>query len=399
MVIHQRCFRQITFARMLALGSVIALSLSIAPSFAFAQPLFGHAESIEYQAAHADHIVLATIVDISDFDESTGTVEVELSISETLKGEHSDKRRITLQYPKSIVETWTSNEHELLLFGRNDNPVCLSVIDLSGEELVVLTEDLVALTDRKAVVEQAKRAIAQLMHHESRGGFSLAVPYEAVAGTSLGIYYGTGGRTQVVVPINEKLQTRARKLASSDRYLECLDGANALSYFKNDENIAILKGLLDDPKWAYERHAQYNFGIEVHHFGIRKAAYESLKEWGLDIERPVFREEHERFDLVQLIVLDDEQVKSGMINGLGRFENLDILYVSNTSVGDEDLKTIATYKKIRDLNLAGTSITDEGLKHLISLKSLKYLHVANTKVTEMGLSGLMELLPDLEINP
>ena len=65
----------------------------------------------------------------------------------------------------------------------------------------------------------------------------------------------------------------------------------ALRYFRSDGNIARLRGMLDDPGWAMVAFAQDNRGVEVRSYGIRQGAYDILRSWGVDVERPVVRQE------------------------------------------------------------------------------------------------------------
>ena len=121
--------------------------------------------------------------------------------------------------------------------------------------------------------------------------FGLEVPREAVAGTKREEYYKTGGYLSLSVPVDERLEKRARDYCRSESYRRREEGVRALRYFKSDENIARVKRLLNDPGWAYLYHAQENKGIEVRIYGVRQEAYRTLRVWGIDVEMPVIREE------------------------------------------------------------------------------------------------------------
>ena len=69
----------------------------------------------------------------------------------------------------------------------------------------------------------------------------------------------------------------------SESYQE-REGGQALRYSKSDENATQIKALLNDPGWAYLHHAQENNGVEVRIYGVRDAAYKSLKSWGVDVD-------------------------------------------------------------------------------------------------------------------
>ena len=83
----------------------------------------------------------------------------------------------------------------------------------------------------------------------------------------------------------------ARDALQSDAYLDREEAARALRYFPSEENTARLKRLWNDPGWAYLRHAEENHGIEVRVYGVRREAYETLKSWGVNADKPTTREE------------------------------------------------------------------------------------------------------------
>jgi hypothetical protein len=76
----------------------------------------------------------------------------------------------------------------------------------------------------------------------------------------------------------------------SEDYQRRCEGARALRYFHSDENIARAKALLEDVGYSVLRQAEHNDGVEVRVFGVRGAAYETLKYWGIDVEKPVMKQ-------------------------------------------------------------------------------------------------------------
>ena len=65
----------------------------------------------------------------------------------------------------------------------------------------------------------------------------------------------------------------------------------ALGHFKSDENIALLKPLLDDPAFSGITHFEGGQPIDLgREYYIRKATYEVLREWGVAVKEPVIRE-------------------------------------------------------------------------------------------------------------
>jgi hypothetical protein len=78
--------------------------------------------------------------------------------------------------------------------------------------------------------------------------------------------------------------TQWRGTSNSLRY----SGIIALRHFKSDQNIAMLKPLLQVPEWHLQRLADSTEVKKV--YFIRRAAYDTLREWGETIETPILEE-------------------------------------------------------------------------------------------------------------
>jgi hypothetical protein len=93
-------------------------------------------------------------------------------------------------------------------------------------------------------------------------------------------------------PANDEA-SRAKNAAwvqSSRDHLRA-EAAKALRYFKSDENIALLRTLLDDPATIegihFDGEKQIDLGRE---YFVRKAAYETLRDWGVRVAEPILRD-------------------------------------------------------------------------------------------------------------
>lgn len=69
------------------------------------------------------------------------------------------------------------------------------------------------------------------------------------------------------------------------------EGAKALGQFRSNANIAVLKGLLEDPGfWIQYDPKGDRKNDRVRVYCVRMAAYAALQKWGIEVERPVVRE-------------------------------------------------------------------------------------------------------------
>ncbi len=120
--------------------------------------------------------------------------------------------------------------------------------------------------------------------------FRLQVPRKVVAGTKWEHYYDTGGYLVLSVPVDMQLEKRAHDYIRSRSGPKRAEGARALRYFESDENVARVRPLLNDPEITHLQPAYENKG-EVRVYGVRYEAYQTLESWGIDVEKPLIREE------------------------------------------------------------------------------------------------------------
>jgi internalin A len=73
---------------------------------------------------------------------------------------------------------------------------------------------------------------------------------------------------------------------------------------------------------------------------------------------------------------------------LSRLDNLEVLRLSRTPVGDDALKPLERLNKLSYLDLSGANITDAGLAYLGKIGSLKVIRLDGTQITTAGLHHL-----------
>lgn len=283
------------------LKSFVAVGVSLVAAVpAYAQPLFGRAESIESTVVNADRVFIGRLVEFGEgrADEREGQ-EGTMGVEDVIKAEHfadeepAQRLRVHLSYPAPVLASWKDHSHRLLVAVNGDDPKATRVIDLAPEGLAALTEDLTLLRDPDAVLRVAREVVRRTPAAVRRlHNFGLVVPRETVVGTKKWEeYYATGGWLVLNVPVDGRLEMRARDAIRSKDYLRREEGGRALRYFKSDENIVRVKALLDDPGWSYRHHPQENEGVEVRFYGVRQEAYRTLKSWGVSADRPITRKE------------------------------------------------------------------------------------------------------------
>ena len=140
------------------------------------------------------------------------------------------------------------------------------------------TRDLRKLTRPEEILEATRAAIA--------------LPREPGKPCSSWLRFpGHGDFLRVTVPVDSRLEAKAREWTRSEDKELRREGAKALMFYRSDANASILKGLLADPNfWNATTEER---GV-VHHFRwywVREEAYGVLDSWGYDLPRPVFKED------------------------------------------------------------------------------------------------------------
>jgi hypothetical protein len=283
--------------RAIGLNSLVVFYVSLVVSIhACAQPLSPHANSIESTVSNADVVFIAKIEKFELGKQADGRKghAVTIVITETLKRNlfgSGPQPRMQVHFPhsESVLTDWKKRSCRLLVAYDEFAPRATTVIELAKGKMKIMTADLKLLREPEAVIEAARKAVLLMPAAVKRvNTFKLTVPLENVVGTKWERYYKTGGQLLLSVPVDKRLEKRSLNYIRSKIAQKRAEGARALRYFKSDKNIAILKPLLADSKPTY---VQSYKGIEQRVYGVRYQAYATLKAWGLEIKKPVIREE------------------------------------------------------------------------------------------------------------
>jgi hypothetical protein len=271
------------------LGPLIALGISVAAP-ARAQPVFGHAESLEATVANADLVVVG-MLRRPVAGGPPGLSGAAIDVEEVLKarpGEQYERLGFSLRTSAKDLAGGEDRPRRLLLAMQDGAMEPAAILVLERGDLEVLAADFTLLRDPADVIRIARETARRMPAGVKRvHTVNLEVPRPAIAGTRWARY----SETFMSVPVDDHLEARARDLLRSDDGSRRIEGIRALRYYKSAENIARLRPLLDDPTTAYLRHAEENMGREVRVFLVREAAYEALKGWGVDAPLPVTRVE------------------------------------------------------------------------------------------------------------
>ncbi|MFI5384877.1 MAG: leucine-rich repeat domain-containing protein [Fimbriimonadales bacterium] len=372
---------------------LVAVLLAAITTLACGQGTPAHAASLEATVLDADAVAVATLVDYTLNHDVTTIVDATFSTGEVLKGDLPKTLKIPVYRRFPTFVAWIVGKSRMLLAGSGGR---YTVILLSDPHLLVMRSDFTVLRDARIVIRAAKQTIGAALGVTKIETMQVSVPY-AIAKpfpqTDMGGHPRPYMRPPMWldVPIDARLEHWAVAESRSRDDLRRQDVATALGYFKSDRNIAILKAMLHDRASLNRVEPNGNLGHGRRHCYVRQAAYASLQRLGVSVEPPVIDEDSFQPDAVTFVRLEIAGNVSQTLQGLAQFKNLTELHLSQSSVCDADLETIASLPGIKLLDLSRTAITDAGLAAIGRMKALSHLDLADTKITEAGLPNLAGL--------
>jgi hypothetical protein len=98
------------------------------------------------------------------------------------------------------------------------------------------------------------------------------------------------------------------------------------------------------------------------------------------------------------LTLDGVPITDLGLKHLSRLENLERLSLWKNFVTNRGCVHLGKLKGLRRLSLDETQVTDSGLRHLYALKELEYLSLWKTNVSDAGVKQLERALPNVKVN-
>jgi hypothetical protein len=257
--------------------------------------------SIDLRVAQADRVVVGRI---SSMGEATGSAELNtrhqsivLAVEQTLKGEPVDRLPLDvdgdlwrrLDQGKVLCGTCAERTHHLLVTVGHwqDYPQIVDVIDLDDSSVIDVSGDLRLLRTGADILQSARDEVIrcpgrlddkQVFHWGPSDTFMAGTPFHGYT---------------IYVPIDERQEQVAHEVLGSqsapagigsgsvDWYAN--DRPNsvlALAFFRSEQNIRLLRSLLNDPEIEH-------LGMGQLDYPVRAAAYKVLSQWGVDAPKPV----------------------------------------------------------------------------------------------------------------
>ncbi|WP_182865914.1 hypothetical protein [Stieleria mannarensis] len=275
--------------------SVVVLGIAlIGGGDAPAQPLVDTPESLESLVVNADRVWIAKIVDVRDEPIPGGskmpgiTIAVEETLKYPLYEQRHERMGLFVEPPTARYKAFEKHSSRLLITHSDCCQSSPKLIDLTAGKVELFLADFTVLHEPDAVVRAAKEIIRHTPTHVRQlQTVRLVIPPNVLVDTQLGPY------GQLIVPVDERLEQRAIGFLTSESYSRRSEGAKILRYFKSDANIDRLRTLLGDAGYSQQRAGD---GNRSKYDGVRNDAYQTLRAWGIEVERPVIAKPDDRHD-------------------------------------------------------------------------------------------------------
>ena len=274
---------------------LVAIVSLLSPSSAYAEINFG--ESIEWVTADSDRVIVGKVVKVETVaGHEVATVEV----TKTLRGKHEPKATFVLRsYHGGVAKDWLDAGVPMLFFLRtrehtkdadklpkgydwvlrdDGNYPSVVALDKAGRGMDVFTREFGMLTDKAAILKHIEAYAKSIPADWKKQSIQFHAPGDSAVFEKL----WAGSAVVFTLPVDAQLEVQGRRWCKSDDVGIRARGAKVLGNFKNDENIKLLRSLLQDPG--------FYTGDGMRRYVARAAAYEVLRGFGIEVPRPVLEQ-------------------------------------------------------------------------------------------------------------
>lgn len=100
---------------------------------------------------------------------------------------------------------------------------------------------------------------------------------------------------------------------------------------------------------------------------------------------------------LRMLFIGDTSVGDESISSICKLRDLEMLNIARTHVTDASMENVSTLSKLKYLCLVGTAVTDASVPHIAKLKSLEILELHGSAISDAGVKQLRAALPKCNI--
>ena len=273
------------------------------------------------------------------------------------KGSASEADRFSAEIPPEIIRQWRKGLHnfEVEWFG----------IDYRGR--------LLSRYEKKRMLDETEGKLIPII--TTSGSPGLEFPKVPDPGVPFGLYFKTSARKYDGFKLNDLSLLKSLKclLVQGSANNDLLDKISAV------KSLTKLKIIVGDETDAN--------GVAQ----LKKLkSLENLSIGGLISDEIVITvSEFPALKSLRLSDLTRLKNSSGTLGSLKRLKDFEGLYLSQSGLREEDVKSLAKLTTLQKLNLGSCDITDEQLKTITKLKKLTHLTLFSNDITDKGIDSIL----------
>jgi hypothetical protein len=348
-------------------------------------------QSLDVPIMTAGTVVTGWIEDFQPSPSAASTWITTIAVNEILRGDRRDRLTVPILVDRSVMERRQQTSARLLIAATAEGSSRPTVIDLSDPELAVMTADLRLLRTPDEVLQAARAIVGRTPSPRKPDTFGVPVDATRLEGTPLDNRKNQYLRSDFVfvdVPVDDRLERRARDALEAAEPLRRRNAAEALRHFPGQATIDLLTPLLEDDGWEDQYRDRDNTFLHSQFNNVRRAAFATLRGLGAKVEEPPSLRPQNPDEQVMSVALDTARATPADIQNLRRYPNLTYLYLAGRSLTIDEWAMVGQLRTLEGLFIEGSNISDSTLPLLSDLHALRYLGLGNTEITDTGLMAL-----------
>ena len=255
-----------------------------------AQPGFEVLESVDSMITNADFVCTAKVKEFEEIvvvdNVGPKKFRVVFEVIQNMKSDllltHSPVRGFHIFSNSDELTRWQKQGSRLLVAADLENEDNNLAVELDATNPRVLTAEFQLLKNSESILRAVKRIIETTPIQIKRiHTFDLKVPVDVQSKMKSDI------PLMLRIPADKRLEKKARTFLGSDSPVVRSQGVRAIRFFKTKENEAAARKLLADPFTRNE------FDESRFVYPLRRDAYNLLRFWNVDVEKPVLRSNKE----------------------------------------------------------------------------------------------------------
>lgn len=345
--------------------------------------------SIDLTVLHSKTVAIGTVSKDQKFSTlgSDPANDVRFSVMKTIKGDQSKELTIPFRMTDEQIELHRLKGTKFFLTVPQPSQQGNSmVVNLSNSKLNLSRLDFTLIQTGDDLIRYSEAILQDKLPENWKDTVELSPPNNEI-GKNWSTAFVNNGYRILYVPITPRLEAYALNLIASKGLKNRIEGLRRLRNFRSDSNIAVMKGLLQDPEFTESVKAEDNFGFSRGTYPIRWEAFQNLRQWNVDTPSMESAVEVSRLSSLESAMVTgtptDEQLRHFL-----RAPRLSNLEFGLSKISPSQIEILGSIQSLTSLKLPVFCCNDASLAMLTKLTKLTTLKLDQNPITDLGLELL-----------